>query len=138
MTIQELESTLPSGFHDAYLHRYEVDLVTSTALFYLNISVGDPESESSEERDAYRMGHLTLHDLDYLVNEPPDPKYEQAMPWMIDLCDSLPDFPKGQKESGFRARFYSSSTNSFIHFSASDASFAYEEESNQTVEPRDS
>lgn len=135
MTIQEIESTLPNGFHDAELHRYEVDYVAGTARSNLELWVGDLKSKSEEKREAYRFGSLTLLSLDYFVTEAPDPTYAQATPWVVDLCEPLPDFPQSRKESNFRARFYSSSTNSFIHFAASEAAFTYNEKSNHVIDP---
>lgn len=126
MNIQELADSLPNGFHDALLHSHEVDYDARTATFTMDLWVGDIDSE--KHREAYRLGQLIIKELDYLFIDPPDANYDQTSPHQIDLCDALPDYPQCGSDGSFRARFYSASTNAFIHFSGSAASFEYIDE----------
>ncbi|HEV7402440.1 MAG TPA: hypothetical protein VGO11_05920 [Chthoniobacteraceae bacterium] len=123
MTIFELEDTLPSGFHDALLHGYFFDLVGQTARLDLEISVGDPDASSQTDRDAYRPARVLLEGVEYFIVERPDPRYGRNAPWMVALCDGEPAFAGVEKR--FAARLYSTSTNSFIHFSARHATITY-------------
>lgn len=131
MTISELESSLPNGFHDALLRSYEIDSDSKTATLELDIWVGDMNSES--KRESYRSGTLRMNDLVYYIIDRPDPKYERKSPERIDLCSALPDYPKERKDGCFRGRFYSDSTNAFIHFSASTVNFEYTNQCQQGV-----
>ncbi len=123
MTISEIESTFPNGFHDALLHSHKVDWNAKTATLELDIWIGDIDSEST--RESYRSGILRMEDLVYFVIDTPDPTYEHKSPERIDLCSALPNYPKERKEGSYRGRFYSDSTNAFIHFSAMAAVFEY-------------
>ncbi|MCH6259493.1 hypothetical protein MLD52_23255, partial [Puniceicoccaceae bacterium K14] len=123
MTISELESTLPNGFHDALLHSYEIDSNAKTATLKLDIWIGDMGSETT--RESYKSGVLRMEDLAYFIVDEPDPTYEYRSPERIDLCTALPEYPKEIKDGYFRGRFYSDSTNAFIHFSASTVTFKY-------------
>ena len=127
MTIQELEATLPSGFHDAMLHSYSVDLVAKSAHFALELSIGDPNSHEEAERERYRHANLTLQGLECFFVDPPDPRYPRIAPERIDLCDADEKVTQQIPSSSglFSARFYSAATNSFIHFSARNASISY-------------
>lgn len=126
MNIQELADSLPNGFHDALLHSQEVDYDARTVIFTVDLWIGDIDSETL--REAYRSGQLKIKELEYLVIDPPDASYDQTSPHQIDLCDALPDYPQYKSDGSFRARFYSASTNSFIHFSGRADSFQYFDE----------
>ncbi|MDA0346458.1 MAG: hypothetical protein O3C43_03350 [Verrucomicrobia bacterium] len=127
MTIQELENTLPNGFHNAVLNSYEVDNLNRIARFKLEICVSDPESKEKEEKDSFCAGVLELGGLEYFVVDAPDKNTTDSYPGVIDLCDPLPDYPEEKKKAKFRARFYWSYANSFIHFAADEATFTYED-----------
>ncbi len=127
MTIQELEQTLPNGFHDAVLKSYEINIQKNVARFRLEIWVNDQESPTIQTDEKCRSGVLELNGLEYFVVDAPDKNYTDRHRGDIDLCDPLPDYPEERKKAKFRARFYSSSTNSFFHFAADDARFTYED-----------
>src|SRR5688500_2720665 len=75
MTIEELERSLPSGFHDALIHRLSVDYVARTAALEVDIDVGDPEAAECAERERKRRACVTLEGLIFLVVESPDSAY---------------------------------------------------------------
>ena len=123
MKIQEIADSLPNGFHDALLHSLEIDYIIKTATFTIDLWIGDINSNT--ERESYRLGNLKIKELEYLAIDPPDQNYDQTKPQQIDLCDALPNYPKHKPSDCFRARFYSASTNAFIHFSGTEASFEF-------------
>ena len=85
MTFEEVAASLPNGFHDAELQRFEMDYVHRTLRFDLAIWIGD--MDDSRRRELYRPARLTLDDVAFLVIEPPDINYPwlKAGPIRIDL-----------------------------------------------------
>ena len=76
MTFEEIAASLPNGFHDAELQRFEMDYVHRTLRFDLVVWIGD--MDDSRRRELYRPARLTLDDVAFLVIEPPDVNY----PWL--------------------------------------------------------
>lgn len=126
MTIFELESKMPGVFHDALLHSYSVDLNAGIARFIMEVCIGDPTALDDEKREARQLGTLTLTGLDYLSSEIPDFEYDRVAPYLVDLCEAEADLLKRRPPAlgGFSARFFFSTTNSFISFSALSADFS--------------
>jgi len=81
MTFDELDNTLPNGFHDAYLHRIEMDYITRTLQLVVVVWIGDMDDPPRKE--AYRQALVTVKDVAYLVIEPPDFESPQngGYPW---------------------------------------------------------
>ena len=129
MNIKQLALSLSSGFHDALLHSYSVDLTAKTARFRMELCVGDPDSTNEQVREARRTADLHLYGLDYFLVDAPDPKYPRHSAWQIDLCDADPEIVSRYEDidGGFSARFYSSETNAFIHFAALTAAITYDD-----------
>lgn len=129
MTFQELAESLPNGFHDAELLRFEMDYADRTLKFDLDIWVGDLESNDTKE--LYRRAQVTLHSVAYLVIEPPDPSY----PWdttdhiRIDTGEGkppqsesvLPPAPVGTATTWM----YLMEMNRFLLFAAGNASLEW-------------
>ena len=126
MTIFELEASIDCGFHDALLHAYSVDLVARMARFRLEICVGNPAASDYASREARRFGTLILSGLEYLAFDLPDFNYDGRTPYLIDLCGPSIASGSASKDGLFSGRFFVSSTNSFVHFSAMAAEFVYE------------
>ena len=124
MNIEELDRTLPNGFHDSRLRGISVDYEAQTAFLALDIWIGDQEAQAGLERERLRPARLDLIGLEYLVLEPPDPryKYRDAGSVTLDLCDSDPAIAGSRPISpgGFAARFFVNEWNAFIHFAAKD------------------
>jgi hypothetical protein len=76
MTFEEVAASLPNGFHDAELQRFEMDYVHRTLRFDLIVWMG--VMDDSRRRELYRPARLTLDDVAFLVIEPPDINY----PWL--------------------------------------------------------
>jgi hypothetical protein len=122
--IDELERSLPNGFHDAALRSFSAVPEEQLAEFVIDISLGTPE-DPPIERDRYRSARLVLRGMTYLAVDPPGPG---ASVWgsrgsMIDLVEADPavSAQATAPANGFAARFFVSEWNAFIHFAAADA-----------------
>src|SRR5262249_11933992 len=73
MTFQETAASLPNGFHDAELRRFEMDYVRRQLQFDLVIWIGDMDAPG--RRELYRRARLRVDDVAFLVVEPPDVSY---------------------------------------------------------------
>src|SRR5262245_4358120 len=73
MTFDEVAVSLPNGFHDAELQRFEMDYVHRTLQFNLVVWIGN--MDDSRRRELYRPARLTVGDVAFLVIEPPDVNY---------------------------------------------------------------
>jgi hypothetical protein len=74
MTLEQLEDSLPNGFHDADIESITVDYVSKSAVLRMNLWTGDLDAANEQEREACRRAELHLSDLVYFVIEPPDSK----------------------------------------------------------------
>ena len=129
MTFEEVAASLPNGFHDAELQRFEMDYVHRTLRFDLVIWIGD--IDDSQRRELYRPARLTLDDVAFLVIEPPDINY----PWLkagrirIDAGEgqpphsssTLPVAPAGTRTTWV----YLGELNTFLLFSSGNASLEW-------------
>src|SRR5262245_45007542 len=71
MNLQQLEETLPNGFHDARLLRISARFDRAELQLDLDLSVGDPDAPSPDERDAYTRAVLQLSGLAAISIDPP-------------------------------------------------------------------
>ena len=126
MTFEEVEKTLPNGFHDAKIVRITVDYPAGTLLMSLQILVGTPGEADQEE---YGPAELRANGLYFCFIDPPDPGYPfkpngkalgicgdpdtRESPVIGNLLSKLP-------EGVFAYRFYADRWNSFIHVAAAD------------------
>ena len=129
MSFEEVAASLPNGFHDAELQRFEMDYVHRTLRFDLVVWIGN--MDDSRRRELYRPARLTLDDVAFLVIEPPDVNY----PWLkagrirIDVGEgqppqsssTLPAAPAGTQT----AWMYLGELNRFLLFSAGSASLEW-------------
>jgi len=76
MPFKEVAASLPNGFHDAELQRFEMDYVHRSLQFDLVVWIGHMGDPG--RRELYRQARLTLDDVAFLVIEPPDVTY----PWL--------------------------------------------------------
>ena len=67
MTFQDIADSLPNGFHDAELKRFEMDYLQRRLRFDFDIWIGD-----KVHSEMYRAATVTLDDVAYLVIEPPE------------------------------------------------------------------
>jgi hypothetical protein len=129
MTIEEVEKTLPNGFHDASLEKLNIDYHERAAKLDLLVDVGDPDSEGNEE--AKRKGVLTVSGLLFCVIAPPDSRspYQKAEGlWIADSgpykSDKIPaKLPEPLPKGAFAHYFFVNDWNAFIIIAATDARF---------------
>jgi hypothetical protein len=90
MNFNQLGKTLHNGFHDAELHRLEMDYVRRRLKLELVVWIGHMGDVAA--RELYRPARVTLADVAFLVIEPPDadsPSLEGG-PVVIDTGEGLP------------------------------------------------
>jgi len=125
VNIEELDRTLPNGFHDSCLRGISLDYEAQIASLTLDLWVGDQDAPAGEERERLRPARLDLVGLEYLVLDPPDPryKYRDAGSVTLDLCESDPVIATSRPPAtgGFAGRFFVNEWNGFIHFAAKEA-----------------
>jgi hypothetical protein len=129
MTFQEVAVSLPNGFHDAELQRFEMDYVQRLLQFDLVVWIGDMDDK--RRRELYRPARVTFESVGFLVIEPPD----TSSPWLkpgrikIDAGDgqppqsvsALPNAPAGTSIMWL----YLGEVNRFLLFSAGNASLEW-------------
>jgi hypothetical protein len=74
MTLDELDQTLPNGFHDAEIFSFHVDWAEGIATFDLTLLVGWPD-DPKPERSAYQKATLVVRGLCLFSIDPPDFRY---------------------------------------------------------------
>lgn len=72
MTFDELEQSLPNGFHDAAIREITVDFIRRSVTVSIDLLTGHP---SSPDPESYRAGRLQIAPIYLFFIEPPDPRY---------------------------------------------------------------
>jgi hypothetical protein len=131
MTFDEVEKTLPNGFHDAKLVTMTLDYTAGILLMTLQILIGRPGHSNEDE---YSPAELRATGLYFCFIDPPDPTYpfrpngkalgvsgapESREQSVIERL--LPKLPEGIS----LYRFYAEKWNSFIHVAASDIQISW-------------
>jgi hypothetical protein len=132
MSIEEVERTLPNGLHDAIMRKFVVDYEKGTLKFYIDVWVGDLDSQVEEERECYKPGILRFGGLVYFVLEPPSEvtvllepfSFSAGNPEVDEIKTSviLPESPRGT----FRTFIFIYKLNAFMHICASKVEFKYD------------
>ena len=129
MTFNELALSLPQGFHDAELHRFEMDYISRRLVFDLVVWIGD--MDNGQDREMYRPARVTVEGVAYLVIEPPDPRYSCKEPGhiIIDTGEGQPTnsethLPEAPQETSV-TWMYLVDFNRFVYFAASHASLEW-------------
>ncbi len=126
MTLEQLETTLPGGFHDARVRRVEIDYGTRCARIELVLDAGDPDAEEIGDREAWRGARIVLTDLLFVVVEPPSTRPEAfaGEAWITSSApatplqrERLPEVPRGF----FCHAFFASNWNAHVFAAARDA-----------------
>ena len=129
MNFNELDRTLPNGFHDAKLRHFEMDYVNRTLRFELAVWIG--KMADAQARELYRPAQVNVAGVAFLVIEPPDTNY----PWLkagavcIDTGEGLPKqssskvpvAPKGTETTWV----YFREMNRFLLFAGGEASLEW-------------
>lgn len=130
MTLDELDCSLPNGFHDAMISSLELDFAAGRAKFNLSLLVGwseDPEPE----RQAYQEATLIVTGVCFCSIDPPYPNYPfhpDGKPICVSgdpaKSDHLPSLPLLAKEFPLGTwcyRFFVHDWNAFIYIAGRDA-----------------
>jgi hypothetical protein len=124
MTLEEIDLSLPNGFHDSSIVSVRLDYVQRTAEIDLKIHVSGPDDENKEK---YQPATLFISGLVYFVIEPPGPpNIAHAEPSRVDggsseLEQAAYPLPKPLPDGAFTYWFFVSNWNSFIHIAALSA-----------------
>jgi len=130
MQLEQLENSLPNGFHDAEVEAITVDYVSRKAVMKMQLLVGNPDAATEEEREACKPAELHLSDVLYFAIDAPNPKYKYAEKkglWINagradEESAPVPPIPLEQLPAGASAYwFFVNDWNSFIHVAAMDA-----------------
>ena len=126
MTIFEIESELPNGFHDAEIQTIRIDYPNLVLEITLDVWIGtmaDPPST----RETYRMGRLLISGLQYCAMDMPDEGLAGSGPnaLTIDLAKATNVVPP---TALFGCRLWVVEWNGFIHIAAQSATFDWTEE----------
>jgi hypothetical protein len=136
MTFEEVENTLPNGFHDAKIVRITLDYPAGILLMAMEILVGTPGEADQEE---YGPAELKANGLCFCFIDPPDPAYQfRPNGEALGVCgaEEPPDSPVignllNKLPEGVSAyRFYADEWNSFIHVAASDVQVSWSKNPN--------
>lgn len=126
--LDELALRLDTYFHDGQILAFSLDLATRVATIDLRLWVDHQVTPDRPDGEALRSARLELIGVAYFVVESPDDKYPYADsgPVTIDLGEADPGrgLPPTM-ESHFAGRFFVSDWNSFIHFSAREATLRW-------------
>lgn len=130
MTLEELDQTLPNGFHDMEIRSIELDYTAGIAKLSVRLLIGwpeDPEPQCQEYQDAV----LTMSGMCFCSIDPPDPKYpflpdgglllSTGDPAKPDHLPSLVELSSSFPEGVWCYRFFVDDWNAFIHVAARDA-----------------
>jgi hypothetical protein len=134
MTLDELDHTLPNGFHDAKIYSLAIDYAAASVKLRMALLVGWPD-DPVEERERYQDAELLVTGLSFCSIDPPSPNYPfvpDGKPIGVggDLAreDHLPllphlsaKFPPGTS----CYRFFVHDWNAFIYIAARDAQLSW-------------
>ena len=130
MTLEQIETTLPGGFHDARVRRVDIDYRARSARIDIVVDAGDPHSEHLGDRDAWRVARLVLNDVLFVVFEPPVTRPEAyageacisaSGPATAGQRRKLPAVPAGF----FCHAFFASNWNAYLFAAARDATLTW-------------
>jgi hypothetical protein len=123
MTIEELENTLPNGFHDSYLLSVAVDFAAGTGCIELDVDYDDPDP------NVFRRMKLRLKGLSLFIVEPPDLRSSLSAGRICTSGDvtsekvlsGLESYRKNVPTGSFFYTFFLDHLNCFIHLAAQEA-----------------
>jgi hypothetical protein len=121
MTLEEIDLSLPNGFHDSSIFSVRLDYVQRTAEIDMELWFSGPDEADQEK---YRPATLSISELIYFVIEPPGPpNTAHAAPSLVEggsseLEQTAHPLPKPLPAGAFTYWFFVSNWNSFIHIAA--------------------
>jgi hypothetical protein len=136
MTVEEVEATLPNGFHDAEILEITFDAISRSLQISLNVDIHDAEGAG---REIYRAGKLTVQSAQWFSLGTPDPRYPftgNGEPLnasgfsIIPGRDARVDALLAVLPAGFSAYgFFLDDWNSDLYFAGKDPQFLWDEAS---------
>lgn len=125
MTLEEVENSLPSGFHDARLHRLEIDWTSAQAAFELWVDVTDTD----DTQEYVQRARVEISGLGFISFEAPQSVNEatSAKGLWIDAealsvaPDGYPPIPSGY----FLHRIYVNNWNRFLFVCGQEATLIW-------------
>jgi hypothetical protein len=134
MTFEELEQSLPNGFHDATLLQVSLDIVERCATVKISVHVS---ADGDQDQELYRVGILEAKSVSLFFMEPPDPNYMFALSGSgIGVSgDSVAPGQNPETDLLLRKlpsdatayRFFLEEWNSFLYLAASEVAFSWQE-----------
>jgi hypothetical protein len=133
MTLDQIENSLPNGFHDARLNKIDINYVSRVAKFELQIDIKRYGDQDKKHEEVHRDGIITLNEVLFIVIEAPDPSYPYQKTKGLWIADSgklesikpQKAIPETLPEGAFTYYFFINDWNAFIYFSAMSANFEY-------------
>jgi hypothetical protein len=129
VNLGELAKSLPNGFHDSELRRFEMDYTTRQVTCDLDVWIG--RLSTPGERELYRSARLTLGGVAYFSIDPPDERDPWLRPGPVTIDAGIGEPVRGPFKSpappvgSFRGYFYVGELNAFVHFVAAEASLEW-------------
>ena len=130
MTLDELNDSLPNGFHDAQVYSIELDYRAGTAKLHLSLWVGSMK-DPQPQRETYQEATVIVTGLGFCSIDPPDPTYPfiphggfidvSGDPAKADHLPSLPELTTKLPDSTWCYRFFVNDWNGFIHIAGRNA-----------------
>jgi hypothetical protein len=135
MTFEEVEASLPNGFHDAFLRSIFVDYVERRARMEMEVWVAGMNTDSRDQREAYRRGRLQFSGVLLFSAEVPNQEFlpEGTNGLRVDVAPAGYDqfakhgwsdepLPEG---AFLRSFYFTDEADSFMHIAAQDASWTW-------------
>lgn len=132
-TFDELERSLPNGFHDATILDISFDCVRSRAHIWISVHAS---KEGDANREEYRVGLLDVRSIHLFFFDRPGNSHnigtitggikvsgdDVTIGQDIEVDDLLKKLPSGANAY----RFFMEDWNSFFYIAASEAAFSWE------------
>lgn len=132
MTFTELINDLPNGLHDALLRSFEVDYETGKLTLFVDIWMGDLDSDDEDIREERRDAKVIIDGFSNFIVEAPRELSSVQGPSMID-ADLFPNEKVGPVDKIFRHTFpgeqqfwiFMNETNNFMFLSAKNVNLEW-------------
>ena len=126
MTLEELDSSLPNGFHDSLLLGLKYDFEASRVELILDIDFSDTSKNAKKVKN--RRDILVLESIHYFLLEKPEKMNSMGQPQLIDVGFSYDkvNLPSGAAfDSKTSAWIFLNRWNSFIHLRCARTTLTY-------------
>lgn len=133
MNLKIIMQNLPNGFHDSYIHKIEIDVISNFIGIDLNVWI-DEKPVNGQYEGKYRRAKLLMRDIKYFIFEN-DCFTKMGRGDTTFWIDIDTDYSRVQKpgqyiEGDNSGWIYFNDQNSFAHFCAGNFNFQWE---NQTI-----